>query len=251
MPFNKDQLRYDRHGVPFLAVRSIEEVAIELLGAHCPAVLKRPQPTPVMDILERLKERTKLEFTFADLGMKGTARILGKVSFHRKALLLDNTLLNERAVQFRFTAAHEIGHWVLHRYNYRNWKFSNATAQAELPDDDEASLCRLDRKTSQDWLEFQANVFAAALVLPSKTFPVAVAAMQKTIGITKNLGEIFAAWDSRSRQDLQIVIAGVSEIYQVSKTSVEVRARTLKLLHDEVTRNTTTARKILADGFNA
>ena len=49
-------------------------VATELLGKYCPDVLLKPKPTPVVDILEQLKETTALEFKMMELGVKGTAK---------------------------------------------------------------------------------------------------------------------------------------------------------------------------------
>src|SRR5688572_26153853 len=117
MKFNPKRIRYGNDGTPIFSVRELEEVAHELLEAHCPTVLTTPGITPVAEIIERLHERTGLLFAMEDLGHKGTAKILGKVSFHRKTLYLDVSLETERKAAFRFTAAHEIGHWVLHRYN--------------------------------------------------------------------------------------------------------------------------------------
>jgi Zn-dependent peptidase ImmA (M78 family) len=238
MKFDPKKLRYSRHGTPILSVREIEAVADEILETHCADVLKKPGITPVVAIIDRLRERTGLLFAMEDLGYKGTAKILGKVSFHRKALYLDLSLNDERKAAFRFTAAHEVGHWVLHRYNYKNWKFNDDQPKVDGLEDDEGTLCRLEQRTPKDWLEFQANVFAASLIMPREMFVVALIAQQQTMGITKNHGLIYLSAEEYARRDFQTIVMHLSHVFGVSKESVHVRVRTLKLLEDETATRT-------------
>ncbi len=237
MQFDPKKLRYSNQGTPILSAREIETVATELLETHCPQVLNKPSMTPVADIIDRLRERTGLLFAMEDLGYKGTAKILGKVSFHRKTLYLDVSLNGERKAAFRFTAAHEVGHWVLHRYNYKNWKFNDDRPKEDALEDDESTLCRLERRTPKDWLEFQANVFAASLVMPREMFVTALIQQQQAMGITKNLGHIYLSDEKYARRDFQTIVMHLSHLFGVSKESVRVRVRTLKLLADETAKS--------------
>ena len=189
--------------------------------------------TPVVEIIHRLGERTGLLFAMEDLGYKGTAKVLGKVSFRKKTLYLDISLEDEWTAAFRFTAAHEIGHWVLHRYNYMNWKFQSPNGASGGLQDDDSTLCRLERGTQSDWLEFQANVFAASLVTPREMFVVALKQIQKSIGINKNIGRIFLSNVASSRRDYEMTVSQLSQTFHVSKKSVRVRIRTLRLIEGE------------------
>ena len=236
MKFDPQKLQYTKQGTPILRGSEIEAIATELLQAYCPQVLRKPCFTPVAEIIERLGERTGLLFAMEDLGYKGTAKILGKVSFHRKTLYLDISLEGERKAAFRFTAAHEIGHWVLHRYNYKNWNFDEDELNGDGLEDDEGTLCRLEKKTSKDWLEFHANVFAASLVMPREMFVTALISQQQAMGITKNLGHIYLSDQEYAQRDFQQIVVQLSHTFGVSKESVRVRVRTLKLLEDEMTK---------------
>jgi Zn-dependent peptidase ImmA (M78 family) len=230
MSFTPNELKYDPHGVPYLKTRRIEEIAADLLDKHCGRVLRKADPTPVMDILEKLKERTNLQYRCEDLGSVDGKKILGKVNFPNTTLYLDLSLLNERKVQFRFTAAHEIGHWVLHRY--RPLRFGEQKPVPEVVDDED-SICRLESVGPRDWVERQANAFAAGLVLPSATFPVELVTAQKEIGITKNFGVVFVNKEGYSKRDLVKLLTILAAKYDVSKQSVEVRLRTLQFMIDE------------------
>ena len=230
--FDPNRLGYDQDGIPILSTTEIETVATELLTRYCPEVLSQPSMTPVAAIIERLGQRTGLSFTMADLGCKGTAKILGKVNFSQKRLYLDCSLEGDLKAAFRFTAGHEIGHWVLHRYRYKNWKFKTGSSMAEELEDDERSLYRLKERTPSDWLEFQANVFAASLVTPRVTFIRALVETQKLMDIKRNFGRIYLSDEHYSRRDFKKIVERLSAIFQVSKKCVAVRIETLQLLED-------------------
>jgi len=236
MPFDPRKLTCNsKTGVPILTARFVEDVATEVLQTYCPTVLKSPRQTPVAEIIEALKDRTKLKSSIEDLGHVDGRKVLGKVSFVRRTLFLDCCLLDARAVSFRFTAAHEIGHWILHRHNFKNFKLEPRINVQEMVDDDQ-SLCRLDQRTPRDWLEWQANVFAANLVMPRTTFSEALVKTQIELGIKRNIGVVVVSDATYSRKDLQIVLAHLAQIYGVSKESVHVRLKTLRLLREETSR---------------
>jgi Zn-dependent peptidase ImmA (M78 family) len=229
MAFDPKHLRYDEHGIPILRAPEIEAIADELLERYCPDVLMHPRETPVVEIIGKLRQRTGLLFKMEDLGYRGSAKVMGKVSFHKKTLFLDLTLNDERKAAFRFTAAHEIGHWILHRYNYKNWKLDKNLNLGDL-DDDEKTLCRMESRSPKDWLEKQANVFAASLVMPRKMFRSAVITQQKAMGITRNIGQVYLSSEGYSHRDYRALVARLSHVFGVSQESVRVRIDTLKLL---------------------
>jgi Zn-dependent peptidase ImmA (M78 family) len=231
--FDPRKIKYNSDGVPVLSAREIETVASELLQRYCPSVLCKPSMTPVVEIIQRLGDRTGLLFVIEDLGYKGMAKVLGKVSFRKKTMYLDTSLNRERAAAFRFTAAHEIGHWVLHRYNYKNWQFQSANETGDGLQDDESTLCRLGNRTQSDWLERQANIFAASLIMPREMFVVALKQIQKSIGIEKNIGRIYLSNTSYSRRDYTATVNQLADIFHVSKQSVRIRTRTLRLIEGE------------------
>ncbi len=231
MGFDHKKLKFDAHGVPYLKAMEIEAIAYELLEKYCPQVLRTATLTPVLDIIEKLKEKTKLKSAIEDLGEIEGKKVLGKVSFARRTLFLDKSLLEERKIQFRFTAAHEIGHWVLHRY--KELKLENQKLNTEELTDDEGSICRLDQRTPKEWIERQANVFAASLIMPRNTFHDELVRSQKEIGILRNFGIVFINDENYNRKDRTMILAILSDKFQVSKQSVEVRLNTLKLVIDE------------------
>jgi Zn-dependent peptidase ImmA (M78 family) len=233
--FNPKNLRYDESGIPRLGPTEIEAIATELLSLYCPDVLQRPSITPVLVIIDKLKARTKLTFEMGDLGLFKGEKVLGCVNLNTRTLSLDNILIGARRMSLLFTAAHEIGHWVIHRHNFRNWKL-NETEEAGTLIDDEKTLHRLSQRTPREWLEYQANVFASCLVMPRSTFMQAVSDQQAEMGISRNLGEVFLTSANYSRKDYHDLRTRLSKVFDVSVTSVGVRIATLKLLREEPVR---------------
>src|SRR5258708_26095956 len=162
--FDPRRLKYDADWIPILSANQLENIATEVLEHYCPQVLKpnHPRKTPVLEILQGLTKRTGLKFAYGDLGFRNEQKILGKVSFARKTLFLDQCLESGPLTKrLQFTAAHEIGHWILHRHSFPRWKFT-IDRDGSL-EDDAPSLHKLLDSSPRGWLEFQANVFASAL----------------------------------------------------------------------------------------
>lgn len=219
MCFRPQDLRYDATGVPILSFQEIETIATEVLNKHCKHVLSRPSLTPVLDLIHSGLKRTGLTFDAVELGFKNGNKILGRISFTKKLLSLDKSVISgDRTIQLPFTAAHEIGHWILHRWNYQNWQFRSGKSRDEDLDDDEKTLSRTDKRTPQEWLEWQANVFAASLIMPRETFSRALHQIQQNLGITQSADQ---AW-------IQDATTALAEIYQVSRKSIQVRIETLR-----------------------
>lgn len=105
-----------------------------------------------------------------DLGRQDGDKVLGKTLPRREMINVDITLKREGPLgRYRFTVAHEIGHWVLHRN-----LFLKDASQGELfgqEDEEPGELISLHRDVfpaagrslpSEEW---QANRFAIALLL--------------------------------------------------------------------------------------
>ncbi len=170
--------------VSFLPTGAIERDAEALLAEFAAArgIAIRP-PIPIEDIIEK---HLKLSMEFHDMhALIGGSRlkigpypdILGGISFREHRMFIDESLdpdadpLNEG--RYRFTAAHEVGHWRLHR---------KLAGPGAAPSTEETGkplelICRTSRKHTR--IEMQANLYAAALLIPhdlilaawNETFP--------------------------------------------------------------------------------
>lgn len=160
--------------VPFLEDEFIEREALMLLAEFAASrgkVIK--PPVPIEDILEK---HLKLDLDFDDVhALVGVPRrhagsepdVLGAIFMDERRIVIDESLDPEtdsfKEGRFRFTLAHEGGHWRLHRK-----LFARDAMQRSLLDEDPAPnvVCRTSQKKAR--IEYQADCFASCVLMPRK-----------------------------------------------------------------------------------
>ena len=161
-------------GVPYLPEKRIERDAAALLAEF--EQVRRVQinpPVPIDDIIEK---HLKLSLEFDDMyQLLGIPRcpfliepdILGALYSDERRIVIDEYLDPEenpsREGRYRFTLAHEAGHWRLHRD-----LFVNDQMQISMFDKPAAPamICRSSQARGR--LEWQADFYASCLLMPQK-----------------------------------------------------------------------------------
>ncbi len=120
-------------------------------------------PVPIDDIIEG---HLKLAIEFRDLRADyPEGDVLGCIWFNDKKIAIDLTLVPEdnpaMLGRYRFTLAHELAHWRLHRHLYLH----RANEQSLFPSG-QARPDHVLRSRQSDPLEFQANRLASCLLMP-------------------------------------------------------------------------------------
>jgi Zn-dependent peptidase ImmA (M78 family) len=142
---------------PYLSYRRIEFEAQRLLcqysREHAP--ITEP-PIPIEEILER---HLNLYLAICDLReVVGFDDVLGALCVDRREVMVDQSLdpdeFPELESRFRFTLAHEIGHWQLHRNIYEQHRDS----------DEPPFVSRVSEANRR--IERQADYFAASVLMP-------------------------------------------------------------------------------------
>ncbi|MCK4304893.1 MAG: ImmA/IrrE family metallo-endopeptidase [Candidatus Eisenbacteria sp.] len=226
----------DSNGVPVLNRKDVEEEAENLLCFHDESLIEAPREVPVLSICDRLEREYDVRFNYdVDLNTKvhGGRTILGKCLPDELTVYVDTSLRADDNI-FTFTLAHELGHLVIHQ---------GLELKTPLPPDDQEVIERdyvTGRKilvTAVDWLEWQANRFASALLMPRSTFQLAISQQQTEMGITRNVGFVHVDREGYSLTDFEHLKSGISAFFRVSKTAVEYRMNDLGILHDRRYRN--------------
>jgi Zn-dependent peptidase ImmA (M78 family) len=190
--------------VPYLAEKVIERNAAALLAEyeHERGLTITP-PIPIEDIVEKhLKLGIEFDDTHARFGVPRTSGsnldILGAI-FGDGRIVIDESLDPEenpaKESRYRFTLAHESGHWQLHRQ-----LIVPTTSQASVFDDapDASFICRSNQAKKRE--EWQADFYASCLLMPRKM--------------------ILASWNEMSSDEKQ----GILRLYtRISQASVENR----------------------------
>jgi len=155
--------------VPYLADEAIERDAEALLAQFAQARgMAIRAPIPIEDIIEKY---LKLHIEFDDLhrrlgvprGGSGTeADIFGAIWFETGEIVIDESLDPEERPsiegRYRFTLAHEGGHWRLHRRLVQ----ANSGQGSRQP----TVVCRSSR--AKERVELQADLYASCLLMPRK-----------------------------------------------------------------------------------
>jgi Zn-dependent peptidase ImmA (M78 family) len=153
--------------VKFLTKDEIEKDA-ELLLAEYEETIGEPieLPLPVADITT---SHLALELGIADLHqffdiptLRAQPDILGAIFVEKRLVVIDQRLSpkDDFIGRYRFTVAHEIGHWRLHRYLAKNPH--QILAAPSKP----TVICRSSEKNEP--IEWQANYFASCLLMPRR-----------------------------------------------------------------------------------
>jgi Zn-dependent peptidase ImmA (M78 family) len=153
--------------IPFLHEKQIEREAALLLDEYAmkfsPVIAP---PVPVDEIVEN-----HLNLTLVYLDMKSLfpfADVHGAIWFNQGKIGIEQTLdpyhSPNRRGRYHFTLAHEVGHWRLHRQHYmantsQRLLFDDGTPRPDV-------VCR-SSEIGQP-VEWQANTFAACLLMPRK-----------------------------------------------------------------------------------
>lgn len=159
----RQRVAIKQHAVPFLHEKAIEEHALLLLDEW--ALEHPPVTKPPIPIDEILEFHLGLTFVIDDLQTAfGTPDVLGGIWFGDRLIKIDKSLdpsVSPKMLgRYRFTLAHEVGHWRLHRQHLMGNPDAKLLFEANC---EPAFVCRSKISPPE---EVQANAFAAALLMP-------------------------------------------------------------------------------------
>lgn len=240
---------YKSSGTPDIGGNYIAMLAEKLLADYKPQLLREPGKVNYSHFIESYLD-AKLEYhdIYYD---EGTQPIVGATAFNNQYLkvfdydnmkvsakkvdartvILDNSIMKDDSEGFaRFTALHEAGHLWMHELVYTD---SNMYSSKNYKPT--VVCCRrsnIDKKsyrghyrtwTDEELREYQANIFAAAIAMPKKTFVPYATELIKQAGNKYGLLS-----DCEFETDdiyLPYVLNGLTSAYGVSKTAAIVNLK--------------------------
>jgi Zn-dependent peptidase ImmA (M78 family) len=210
--------------VPFL-----QEAEIENTAQRISALLTSTGTVFNLDELcsfEHERSGLKVVKHLSTEGLEVSKHTLGRIVFD------DNTIelfpLNAKdEQQLRFTLAHELGHFYLGHKHYLKLDTFDL-------DDLENSPQKLIELTDVKKLEWQANRFAASLLMPRTSFTEAVATVWDRLDMrNKGHGMIFVDSQPGNQVAFALICRDLAEKFGVSFGAVAVRLEQLGLLNDQ------------------
>src|SRR5262249_48650841 len=236
--------------VPYVAEETIERDAAALLAeyAHAKGV-EVNAPIPIEPIIEKhLGLRVEFDDLHRVFGLPGGARfgkkpdIFGAIWLESGEIVVDESLdPEERPLieeRYRFTLAHEVGHWRLHR--------PLVQANSDKETQRRTVVCRSSQ--AKERVELQANLYASCLLMPRK---LVLQAWRDQFGDDQPRifppnswveapGEIerriMAFFSGQDRSGLHEFALPFALRFLVSRTAMRIRLETLGLIRREVPR---------------
>jgi hypothetical protein len=217
--------------IPWLSDGTVEAEALLVLAdwARDHGAVTEP-PVPVDDMVELLLE---LRFQLEDLRARFRhPDVLGAIWFAERIIRVDRSLdpVEQRPMlgRYRFTVAHEVGHWRLHRKYFLNDAAQLPLGASESPP---AFVCR---SADQAPEEVQANKFAGFLLMPRDLLRPAWLAWRgrDDVVCVLDLDVPRLSDDPRQNQDaaMQRFCKPLAERFQVSAEAMAYRLEALGLL---------------------
>lgn len=203
--------------VPFIHIEDIRRSAEELLERI------DYQGGPVN--LERACAELSIDLHFTKrviLNSEGKA-VLGSANFSSNLILIND---HENGNRERFTLGHEIGHF---RLNHGRYLRSESVIESDLLIQRESG-----RTLNYERLEYQANAFSSALILPELHFRVKIAEYRRIHDIRNRVhGFIFVDDQIQNLNEYHDLLGSLSTHFEVSKHVIEIRFKDLNMLTDQ------------------
>lgn len=240
------------NGLPILSMKEIDEFAELILYDFNASILKEPAPVDMESLLEfylgvgldyqnLTHNKTILGMTvFNDCHIPvydANNKTVKIIPVSAKTVLIDNLLLKQHQKgRYRFTLGHEASHWVLHRDKYLEKKQQTclfkvdevlSSVKCRATDIENTSECRT-ITTDHDLMEWQADHMASALLMPKRTFLLAVHEILEQGGIHEERIPS-GIWD----MIIRTVTFKIAEIFQVSQQAARIRFDQLGIIGDE------------------
>lgn len=225
--------------IPIISKKDMDKEATKFLQKYYPQALKEPTPIPVEDIAE-LKMGLEIDYVNIDkecetLGMMifsdGSVELYDKetdqtiIRPYKKGTLLVESDIAETVNRGRerFTIVHEMVHWDKHQLRFMALSYRDKSL---------AKACRCPQekaytpKTPEDWMEWQADNLAAAILMPADMFKKKANELISTHKVGKKLNDYM--WLGFSPEIIKdFIIDELASSFQVSKQAAEIRINTL------------------------
>ena len=231
----KRRVAVRQYKVPFLPEKRIEDQAQLLLDewaeSHSPVA---EPPVPIDDILELHLE---LAFIVADLQTElGHRDVLGGIWFGDRMIKVDQSLdpsIRPKLLgRYRFTLAHEVGHWRLHRQHLMDDPSAKSLFEANC------EPAFVQRSGANPPEEIQANAFAACVLMPRQLVYDAWSQWQGTdmpVAISElPVGNYHTERQANEEMAMDQFCKPLAERFEVSAQAMRYRLQKLELLVKEV-----------------
>lgn len=251
----------DRHKNPVITNMEIEDYTVSLIEDYKPSLLKEPS---AINPLHFVESYLGADVDYQDIYYEeGESAIAGATVFNddvvpvfdrenmcvryilvpANTILIDNATLEKGKGGFcNFTVLHEGGHFIMHPEVFRRddaqfsllpETYSTRPRVACRKNNIGASVTFGPVMTPEHRREQQANVFAAFIAMPQKTFYPFAQELVKKAGFSEGVYIEHDEYDWCNDDPLYNIGNKLASAYGVSRTSATIRMRTLGLIQSK------------------
>lgn len=233
------------NGQYILSKIDIEKIATDVLREFSPSNLVVPTQLDTMSFLQDylgLNVKRKYIGTF-ESGILGSIVMCDEMEipsydemFHPTVLIetYGNVLISpdlsgrDNAPRRRYTEMHEGSHFILHKEYYKCLD-KKSTNQHKLIACRRMELLNDNSKTAMDWIEWQADYLAAALLMPQEVFYDYARSIIRSLGVS--CGYLTISSGTNKRQAFEM-ISNIAEKFYVSYRAAQIRMIKLGLIRE-------------------
>lgn len=245
------QINYPQkeNGMYILSKQDIENIATLILKEYYPENLSAPIPLNTTELLEEhlglsVKRKYIGSLESGILGlivMSDDVEIPSYDNMYRPTILQETygTVLisqhltgKDKSARRRYTEAHEGAHFILHRnyYNKRTQSiFNRRDKSLSYIACRKMEIYKQTANNDIDWMEWQADTLAAALLMPQKAFTLFAKAVFYKYGIFNGYILVDHSTDKVSAYN---IIKEIAEKFHVSHRATQIRMLHLGLIRD-------------------
>lgn len=235
----KHSLQY-KYNVPILNSAEIDDISEQILSEYMPDALTNQEPVDIELLIERnynlrmdyqtfLPDNSILGETIFQDGVREVYSFDEDSGFPQKhhisvkkgTIILDSNMVDQMPSRTSFTEAHELAHWTLHGlfYGGNNQRACRSFLKQALYFPHRNTL------TPIEWTEWQANTFAAAILLPRQSLRLTLESFLSDNSLKWKKLQDFSQYDNRVKYDEFLHMA--AKKYQVSYETVRMRMNKL------------------------
>ncbi|MEY8214298.1 MAG: ImmA/IrrE family metallo-endopeptidase [Colwellia sp.] len=214
--------------IPFIGQSYIDN-RVNNVFSHFKSKIKKNREVLLEPICDYLSEFNDIEFIYDEhLGESAHGNeVLGKISLDTKKIFISSSL-KRNSPRWRFTLAHELGHFLLHR------KLFISDPSTNIMDSQNSINWEDIDKTSVSRLEWQANSFASALLLPKITLIPLIAKFLEDYEVrNSNHGIIYLDNQKDNILTYNSIAAKIKQEYNVSHQMITYRLAQLNILNNQ------------------
>lgn len=220
-----DQPGEAAEGLCKLSADIIENFAINKINEFDDGLLMRYDAIPVEEYLSFFSEKYGVKIiTDKRIPHIGGKELNGYYDRHKKEIHIDADIYN--SPRFAFVVMHEIGHFFLHSAVKMDQLVYNGQKDSKY----DRLLGKHALVNEKQWIEWQANKFASAFLMPQACLMANLLRFQDKFDIAHNRGHIYVDHQPCNRATYDHLVLLFTGYFQVSQINLEYRLADLGML---------------------